>query len=278
MTYATIHLHITPYPAPTPVAAIDYTCAMAKLLEANLDVSSSRLSIRAPGNWLTGAMLAKMAQELETSTAETTAALETHLESQALASGIGIKLTRIAEHWPMGVLDHSWRARTSDICVLGLSAQGTDARLGIEDWLFGAGRPCLLYPDKSKQLFSIDHVLICWDFSRSAARTVADALPLLHNAKRIRVVIFRGEKDIPIEDAGNHLVKYLASHGIAAEAEEIDIGDHTIGQAILEHARSSGVDLILMGAYGHSRMREFLLGGATKEVLDKSTIPLLMSH
>ena len=189
-----------------------------------------------------------------------------------------MKLTRISEHWPMGVLDNSWRTRTSDICVLGLSALGTDARLGIEDWLFGAGRPCLLYPDKSKQLFSIDDVLICWDFSRSAARTVADALPLLHNAKRIRIAIFRGEKDIPIEGAGNHLVKYLASHGITAKAEEIDIGDHTIGQAILAHASTSAVDMILMGAYGHSRMREFFLGGATKEVLDTSTIPLLMSH
>jgi nucleotide-binding universal stress UspA family protein len=278
MTYVTIHLHLTPYPAPTSMAAIDYACAMAKLFEAKLDASSSQLSIRSPSNWLAGAMMAKIALELEVATAETTAALESHLEIEALASRIEMQLTRMPEHWPMGVLDTSWRGRVSDICVLGLPPLGTDARFGIEDWLFGSGRPCLLYPDKSKQLFTIDNVLICWDFSRSAARTVSDALPLLHNAKRIRIATFRGEKDIPIEDASKPLVAFLAAHGIAAEVEQIDIGDRTIGSAILEHASSSSVDLILMGAFGHSRMQEFILGGATKELLDKSTIPLLMSH
>ncbi len=81
MTYATIHLHITSYPSPTSMAAINYACAMAKLLEANLEASSSQLSFRSPGNWLTGAMMAKMARELEIATAETTAALESHLET-----------------------------------------------------------------------------------------------------------------------------------------------------------------------------------------------------
>ncbi len=189
-----------------------------------------------------------------------------------------MKLTRIPEHWPMGIADNSWRARTSDICVMGLSAQGTDARLGVEDWLFGAGRPCLLFPDTSKQLFSIDDVLICWDLSRSAARTVSDALPILHNAKRVHIVVFRGEKDIPAPNAGELLVAYLETHGIAAKAEEHEVVDHTIGHAILDHANSSGIDLILMGAFGHSRMQEFFLGGATRELLNKSTIPLLMSH
>jgi nucleotide-binding universal stress UspA family protein len=278
MTYATIHLHLTPYPAPTSVGAIDYACAMAKLFEAKLDVSSSQLSIRSPVNWLTGAMMAKMARELEAATAETTAALETHLDIGALASGVEMELTRVPEHWPMGVSDNSWRGRISDICVMGLSPLGTDARFGIEDWLFGSGRPCLLYPDKAEQPFSIKNVLICWDFSRSAARTVSDALPLLHNATRIRIAIFRGEKDLPVEDASKPLVAFLAAHGVSAETEHIDIGDRTIGRAILEHANASHADLIIMGAFGHSRMQEFMLGGATKELLDKSTIPLFMSH
>jgi nucleotide-binding universal stress UspA family protein len=278
MTYATIHLHLTPHPAPTSLGAIDYACAMAKVFEAKLDVSSSLVSVNPPANWLTGGMIAQMARDLEAKTAETTAKLESHLEASALAAVVEMRLTRVPEQWPVGVSDNSWRGRTSDICVLSLSPGGMDARLGIEDWLFGSGRPCILYPESSKQAFSIENVLICWDFSRSAARTVSDALPLLHNAKRIRIAIFRGEKDIAVDDPGKPLIAFLAEHGIAAEAEDVVIGDRTIGGAILEHASSIGADLILMGAFGHSRMQEFILGGATKEILDRSTTPLFMSH
>jgi nucleotide-binding universal stress UspA family protein len=223
-------------------------------------------------------MMAKIARELEATTAETAASLESHLKIEALASVIDMELVQTPEHWPVGVHDNSWRGRVADICILGLSALGSDARFGVEEWLFSSGRPCLLYPDKSKQRFAIDDVLICWDFSRSAARTVSDALPLLHNAKRIRIAVFRGEKDLPAKDVGKPLLAFLAAHGVAAETEEVDIANRTIGRAILDHAGASGVELILMGAFGHSRMQEFLLGGATRELLDKSTIPLLMSH
>lgn len=278
MTYATVHLHLTPHPAPTSLGAIDYACALAKVFEAKLDVSSSQVSVNPPANWLTGGMIAQMARDLEAKTAETTAKLESHLEASALAAVVEMRLTRVPEQWPIGVSDNSWRGRVSDICVMSLSPGGMDARLGIEDWLFGSGRPCVLYPESSKQAFSIENVLICWDFSRSAARAVSDALPLLHNAKRIRIAVFRGEKDIAVDDPGKPLIAFLREHGVAAEAEDVVIGGRTIGRAILEHASSIGADLILMGAFGHSRMQEFILGGATKEILDRSTIPLFMSH
>jgi nucleotide-binding universal stress UspA family protein len=189
-----------------------------------------------------------------------------------------MQLTEVFDRWPVGVMDNSWRGRVSDVCVLGLSPLGDDARFGVEDWLFGAGRPCLLYPNNSKRVFSAQNVLVCWDVSRSAARTVSDALPLLHNANRVRVAVFRGEKEIAADDAAKLLTEFLERHGVNAEAEEIDVGKRKIGQAILEYAESASADLVVMGAYGHSRLNEFLLGGATKYVLDKSTIPILMSH
>lgn len=278
MTYATVHLHITPHPAPTSTGVIDYACALAKLFEAQLTVSSSHLAIRAPRNWISGAMLSKVARELQEVTTERTQQLETHVEREALLSGIPMKLEPVAEHWPGGIVDSTWRGRVSDLCVLGLSPDGAEPRLYVEDWLFGAGRPCILYPDTSKQMFSTDNVLICWDFSRSAARTVSDALPLLHNAKRVRVAVFRGEKDIPVADPATPLVAFLAEHGVKVETEDVTIGERTIGTAILEHASATDTKLIIMGAFGHSRLREFLLGGATSELLAKSAIPLFMSH
>jgi nucleotide-binding universal stress UspA family protein len=278
MTYTTIHLHLTSYPSPTSTGAIDYACALAKLLEARLEVSSSHLAIKPPGNWLAGAMMGKIARELETTVAKTTEALEAHLRAEALAATVEATLTPVVEHWPAGAEDCSWRGRVSDVCVLGLPPLGADGRFGIEDWLFGSGRPCLLYPDKSKQTLSLAHVLVCWDFSKSAARAVVDALPLLQNAGRVHVAVFRGEKDLPVQDAGSPLKTFLAAHGVRCEVDDIQIGDQTIGAAVLEYAATTDVDLLVMGAFGHSRMREFLLGGATREILDRSAIPLLMSH
>lgn len=278
MTYATIHLHMTPYPAPTSTGAINYACAMAKLFEATLSVSSTHLSVRAPPNWFIGAMMTSMAKELEVTTTAATAALELHLAQQVAASGISLELLAVSERWPSQLIDNAWRGRVADACVLGLSRDTTEPRLKVEDWLFGAGRPCFLYPDCCVQPFATETVLICWDFSRSAARTVADALPLLHNTKRVRIGIFRGEKNIPVKDAAQPLTTFLANHGIPSETDEIKLGDRTVGTAILDHARSIDANLIAMGAFGHSRLQEFILGGATKELLDKSTLPLLMSH
>jgi len=278
MTYATVHLHLTPYPTPTPLEAIDYACALTKLFEAKLVVSSSHLEIRAPQNWIVGAMTSTMARELQTITTAKTQALELHVQREALLQGIPVKVSHTAEHWPGGLVDSSWRGRVNDLCILSLPPDSAEPRLYVEDWLFGSGRPCILYPDSSKQMFSTESVLICWDFSKSAARAVGDALPLLHNAKRVRVATFRGEKDIPVADPATPLVAFLADHGIEAEAEEVAIGKRTIGQAILGHADATDTTLIMMGAFGHSRLREFLLGGATRELLAKSTIPLFMSH
>lgn len=278
MTYATVHLHVTPHPAPTSAGTIDYACALAKHFEARLIVSSSHLDIRAPKNWISGAMLAKIARDLEAVTTERTRQLEMHVRREALLAGIPLILERVAEHWPGGIVDSTWRGRVSDLCILSLSQDNTEAQLYLEDWLFGAGRPCILYPDSSKQPFSADNVLICWDLSRAAARTIGDALPLLHNAKRIRVAVFRGEKDIPIVDPATPLVAFLAEHGVNVEAQDVAIGGRTIGTAILEHASATETNLIMMGAFGHSRLREFVLGGATRELLAKSAIPLFMSH
>jgi nucleotide-binding universal stress UspA family protein len=278
MTYATVHLHLTPYPEPTSVGAIDYACALAKLFEAKLVVSSSHLEIRAPQNWVEGAMMSTMARELQTITTARTEALELHVQRGALLQGISVKVSHTAEHWPGGLVDNAWRGRVSDLCILSLSPDSAEPHLNVEDWLFGSGRPCILYPDSSKQPFSAENVMVCWDFSKSAARTVSDALPLLHNSKRVRVTVFRGEKDIPVADPTTPLLAFLAEHGVKVEAEDVVIGGRTIGAAILDHARATDTNLIMMGAFGHSRLREFLLGGATRELLAKSSIPLFMSH
>jgi nucleotide-binding universal stress UspA family protein len=278
MTYATVHLHLTPYPAPTSLAAIDDASALASLFEAKLTLSSSHLEIRAPQRWIAGAVMSTMAQNLETITTAKIQALALYLQVEALSQGIPVKITQSAEHWRGDLADNAWRGRVSDLCVLGLSPNSAELRLYVEDWLIGFGRPRILYPDDTTQPFPAESVLICWDYSQSAACTVSDTLPFLHQAKRVRLVVLRGDKDIPVADPTTPLITFLADHGVKFETEDVAIGKQTIGAAILEHANATGTFLILMGAFGHSRLREFLLGGATRELLAKSTIPLFMSH
>ncbi len=132
------------------MAATDYASALASLFEAKLTLSSSHLEIRAPQNRIAGAMMSMVAQKLETITTAKTQALAPHLQAEALRQGIRIKITQTAEHWPGGLADSAWRGRVSELCVLGLSPNSAEPRLYYEDWLFGSGRPCILYPDDTK--------------------------------------------------------------------------------------------------------------------------------
>lgn len=278
MAYKQIHLHLCPHPAPTSLGTIDYACAMAQHFEAKLRVSSPRLSVKAPSNWLAGPMLAGMARQLEENAAIKGGELEAHISERALALGVPFQIDQVVEHWPATRDQSTWRGRTSDLCVLGLARDNAEHRLNIEEWLFGVGRPCVFYPNDAQSDFSLDCVVVSWDFSKSAARAVGDALPLLRRASQVRIATVRGEKDIPVEDVKTPLINFLATHGVTSVGDDVELTGQTIGQAILAHANTVSANLVVMGAFGHSRMKEFLLGGATKEVLDSSTLPLFMSH
>lgn len=278
MSYRQIHLHLCPHPAPTSLRTVDYACAFARHFEAKLSVSSPRVSVKAPSHGLAGPMLAGMARELEANAEAKGAELEARISQRASALGVDLQIDHLVEHWPASHGESTWRGRTSDLCVLGLTRDNPDHRLNIEDWLFGVGRPCLFYPDDAQSEFSLDCVVVSWDFSKSAARAIGDALPLLKRARQVRIATVRGEKDLPFDDVKTPLMDFLTMHGIVSVGDDIELGGHSIGQAILAHASSVGANLVVMGAFGHSRMKEFLLGGATKEVLDRSTLPLFMSH
>jgi nucleotide-binding universal stress UspA family protein len=153
-----------------------------------------------------------------------------------------------------------------------------EGRSKVEAWLFGTGRPCLLHPDDRALPFSLESVVIAWDLSKSAARAVGDAIPMLKRAKAVHILTVRGEKDIPSGDAAASLIGYLAAHDIKAVTREVEVHGRRVGAAILSDASATMVDLLVMGAFGHSRLKEFVLGGATKEVLDAATMPLLMAH
>jgi nucleotide-binding universal stress UspA family protein len=125
-----------------------------------------------------------------------------------------------------------------------------------------------------------ERAFVAWDASREAARAVNDALPLLRRAKQVGVLTVNprpwpfGHGEEPGGDIGLH----LARHGVKVEVQRIEAPDIDPGNAILSHLADRSADLLVMGAYGHSRLREFVLGGVTRTILGEMTVPVLMSH
>jgi len=148
----------------------------------------------------------------------------------------------------------------------------------VESALFSSGRPVLIVPYIQKDGFSLDYVLCCWDGSRAAARAVGDSLPLLKKAKRVKILIVVTGKFDEKDVTGADLATHLARHGVNTELVRIPAADIDVANAILSHAADTNATMVVMGGFGHSRLREFILGGATRGMLESMTVPTLMSH
>jgi len=150
----------------------------------------------------------------------------------------------------------------------------------VEQTVMALGRPVIVLPYKGKAEVSLNEVIIGWDGGREASRATFDALPLLKKAAKVRVVRIDPQKDPSLRGsvAGADLAEALARHGVKAEAQGYSTDGQDEGQALMRCAADSGAGLIVMGAYGHSRLAEFIFGGATRFVLNRLVCPVLMSH
>jgi nucleotide-binding universal stress UspA family protein len=171
-------------------------------------------------------------------------------------------------------------ARRFDLAIMGQPEPHKPAleRLIVEAALFGSGRPVLIVPYIQRTGLKLDRVMVGWDGSRSAARAVADAIPLLVRAKATEVVIVASEPAKSDEMPGSDIAHHLARHGAKVELKSIVTAETDVANTILSHAADTSADLLVMGGYGHSRLREFILGGVTRGILSSMTIPTLMSH
>jgi nucleotide-binding universal stress UspA family protein len=143
--------------------------------------------------------------------------------------------------------------------------------------LFGSGRPMLMVPYITRAPIKSDRVLICWDGGIPATRAVHDAMPFLRKAKTIDVIAVDEKQDAG-EASSAALLAHLARRDMAAKPYRITADSPNIHNAILSLAADNNTDLIVMGGYGHSRLREFILGGATRGMFESLTVPALISH
>jgi nucleotide-binding universal stress UspA family protein len=147
----------------------------------------------------------------------------------------------------------------------------------VESALFDSGRPVIVAPYIQKDPLKLDRVVVCWDAGRTAARAVADAMPLLERADKVNVISVSQRPGSDQEIPGVDVAEHLARHGVNVEVQRI-VSDIDVAASILSCAADSATDLLVMGAYGHSRLREFILGGVTRGILQSVTVPVLMSH
>lgn len=174
-------------------------------------------------------------------------------------------------------------ARYADLVILGQEG-AQDQKMVIgglpDNVVLTCGRPALVVPYIGVQTSPGRHVLVAWNGSREAARAVNDALPILIGAEKVEVMCAnpqRGEED-DADVPGADLCLHLARHGVKAEAQTLVANDVEVGDLLLSRAADHGADLIVMGAYGHARWREVVLGGVTKQLLEEMTVPVFMSH
>jgi nucleotide-binding universal stress UspA family protein len=193
---------------------------------------------------------------------QTDVAVET-LRLEVPSGDIGGAVSRLARYFDATILQQP-------------DPEGADTAEIIEAVLFGSGRPVLIVPyvDVPPHLGT---VVVAWDEGRPAARAVADALPLLTMADRVNVVSVNKdgeESSLPSKDMSRH----LARHGIKAEGVGLPGSGGGVANTLLSYAADLDAGLIVMGGYGHSRLREMVLGGTTRTILKSMTVPVLMAH
>ena len=277
MAYNDILVALTSYPEPTPVSVVEDAVSVAAALGAHIAALSCEMHVQVPGHFISGSVvglpgvIAGEAGKSRKNAQDLLAAFE------AAAAKSGVSRESILQKCksfevPDLLVEY---ARLRDLTIMPAS----NDRWYAEAVIFGSGKPTLILPESPRpRLFELGTVAVAWDFSRAAARAVADAIPLLEKAKKVRVVTVLNEKHMDNKHSAEELSKNLSRHGIDVVLDRVDAKGRPIGDVLEAYVASHASDMLVMGAYGHSRLREFVLGGATKSLLSKPPLPILFSH
>jgi nucleotide-binding universal stress UspA family protein len=282
MAFEDILVSLTTYPERTKRSAIDDAVALAVLLESRISAIACEVRVPAPASPMGSALLnvpALVSAELKKSAA---AAAEVLAEFRKLAEQSNVFQEAISEkcttpEFPDLVTDY---ARLRDLTIVPIPDIDTVERWLAETLIFGSGRPTVVLPDRSRwsRAVALNTVVVAWDFSRNSSRAVADALPLLKKAKLVSILTVTHEKALSTGRSGAELARYLARHGVNVVLDEVNAVGRDIAAVFESHLTSRDADLLVMGAYGHSRFREFVLGGATRGMLMRPPVPVFLSH
>jgi nucleotide-binding universal stress UspA family protein len=227
--------------------------------------------------WMMSGMYAELVQEAQKHLNEEADKVERRVRKEEVAGPVQSYLIDLGSAGSVLGL----RARHADIAIVARPTRANEdsAETILEAALFHTGRPVIIVPPDWKGGSAGRNVLVAWKPTREAARALADADDFLARAQTVSIVTVDAKpRQGYSEQPGADIAAHLAHRGVRPEVFNLDSAGRTETAAILDHARHLGADLIVMGAYGHSRMREFMFGGVTREIMRTATVPILMSH
>lgn len=272
------YLPLETHPEPTSDAAIRAAVNFAAAIDHGLHVSTFAVKIPPVTSPLGGFLIniEGMARAAED---------RSHAECQRLqelvaqAAGSKPAFQVISHPVDMGgaseVAVHE--ARHFDLTLVPWSADNGTASDLAQVLIFGAGTPVILVP-ATYAAAPLDHIALAWDESRAAARALGDALRLLAPGGRVTVLTVHGEKDLRKAELSHSLATALQARGYQAAALDLPLNGQAIADVLQQAAVTAGANLLAMGGFGHSRLRDFILGGATGGVLARVKLPVLLSH
>ena len=267
------------YPDPPGPKVASNAVAVANQLGATLDAAVINVEIPDVSNALSSLLLGLPAKIREANAASRN--LGKALLDAIAAEAARCKVTLTGQELkaqPAFIRETAAReGRYFDLCMVGWTRNSESIRATAEEVVFSSGRPTLILPG-DEDVGALDHVVIAWDGSRMAARAVADARPFLERASAISIVSATDEKVLPGKDIAERLAHGLMARGLSARAESIQTGGSEIGAALQNHTLKVGGNLLVMGGWGHPRLRDSVLSAATEVNLSNLRLPVLMSH
>jgi nucleotide-binding universal stress UspA family protein len=267
------------YPEAPSAECLDAVAGLAARLGCGLHALPLVVHFPKVANALSSLLLdvPEMARQAELKSRRAAEALADAMRDKATAAGVALATTSRSAGPELTGDVAAEEARYFDLSIIPAPAGNETCRVVAEAVVFGSGRPAVILPARPT-VADPRRVVIAWDGSRVAARAAADALALLGDTAEVTIVSVLNEKPLPADDLGDRLAARLVERGIRASAEPVELEDQPIGATLQDFALRKGAGLLVMGAYGHSRLRDFVLGGATRTILEDVRLPVLMSH
>lgn len=282
MPYRDLLLTALTYPDATPDRAIRNGVALARRFGGRLTMLGVRVDLPQLHNPLANALLDldRLSAQEEARSVAAARAAEVFARIAAEEFGVEADTETACARLYDEAETLARAARTRDLTLASVGPAVLADRALAEAILFGSGRPLVIYPETVEitPAAHFERIAVAWDGSRAAARAVADALPVISAAREVRLFTALGDKPEAVKDAAQPLVRHLRAQGVAAKIDERIDHDRSIGARLADYVDETRPDLLVMGGYGHARLREFILGGATQAVLENPQCPVLLSH
>jgi nucleotide-binding universal stress UspA family protein len=287
-SYRNVLFPMASYPEATSSFAIERAVAVAGRLEAHLSAVAFEMGAQLPAGVFVDAysMGDIIAAEFQRASSNAQAAVA-EFDAVAGRQGIGHD-QRLDRCVPAEVSSRSVElAHVHDLTLVAVKKGAGGQRDLVEALLFGSGRPVLMFPEECAEDLApgFEKITVAWDNKGSAARAVADAMPFLHAAKTVRIVVIENEQrkagvaqPSVLAKSAHELARHLARHEIEATVASIDAKGDPAGEVLADDMLKSKADMLVMGAYGHARLKEVILGGVTDTMLREPLGYVLMSR